>query len=174
MIGYTDPVSPPADTTRLITDQSNNPVASFTAATVSYTDTFPPTFSISDVSTTSSNPTAKIGDMITVTLTADHNESDLRATPNPTINGESAIFTNVGDGTYSFTSEIVLGNTDVDPTSGTLSVNLNLQDPTNNIGTAIISINSALSPGVDANPPSFSFTSVQQSDPIGIGDALDH
>ena len=116
-------------------------------------DAGPPTFSSISISPTSGN-TAKIGDTITITVQVDHDEEGLVSAYPPTINGQPAIFTEVGSGNYTFSSVVASGDGDVLDTAQ-LAVNFTLQDSARNNSTAttFIPINDA--PGIDATRPTF-------------------
>ena len=89
------------------------------------------------------------GSTITVTVSAD--TDDLVESGTSTINGEPAIFTNVGNNEYTFKSEVIDGGRDIMSGDG-IPVSLNLESPgTGQAGTRITLIDTKL--GIDANIP---------------------
>ena len=103
-----------------------------------------------------------MGDDIVVTLAAGSNEAGLAASGTQTINGVTSSFSESGSGVYTITYTIVESNNDISD-SAALPVSITLQDSSGNDGATITSIASGSSPGVDANSPTLSFTSVTPS-----------
>ena len=118
-------------------------------------DIGPPIFSTISISPTIQDGAAKIGDSIVITVRVTEDETGLVTPFPPTINGQPAIFAEVGNGVYTFTRTIVEGqDTDVFDTTS-LDVNLALQDNavTPNKSMNITSIQNT--PGIDATRPTF-------------------
>jgi len=114
---------------------------------------------------------AKIGDVITATLTAQNNQWGLVENTTSTINGQTATFTDNGDGTYTFTYTVATGNTDR-ADNADVPCNFNLKDG-NNIAFSSAyngSGNSTSAPAIDANAPTVTnVTSTTADGTYGIG-----
>jgi hypothetical protein len=117
------------------------------------------------------NNCAKIGDVITATLTATNNQWGLVENTTSTINGVTATFTDNVDGTYTFTYTVQSGNTDRSDASD-VPCNFDLEDgngvafasPYNGSG------NSGSAPAIDANAPIVNnVTSSTANGTYGIG-----
>ena len=114
---------------------------------------------------------AKIGDVITATLTAQNNQWGLVENTTSTINGQTATFTDNGDGTYTFTYTVASGNSDIADGSD-LPCNFDLEDGN---GVAFSpayngSGNASSAPAIDANAPTVTnVTSSTADGTYGIG-----
>ncbi|MCX6720290.1 MAG: hypothetical protein NTW11_00535, partial [Candidatus Staskawiczbacteria bacterium] len=110
-----------------------------------------PTYSVTSVSPASGN-TAKVGDSVVVTITADSLETGLTASGTPTVNGVNSSFTEIGSGVYHITYVVVEDDTDV-LDANALAISIKLKDTAGNIGTEITTIASGTAPGIDAHTP---------------------
>ena len=114
---------------------------------------------------------AKIGDVITATLTATNNQWGLVENTTSTINGVTATFTDNVNGTYTFTYTVASGNTDR-ADNADVPCNFNLMDGNNvAFSPAYNGSGNALSaPAIDANAPTVTnVTSTTADGTYGIG-----
>jgi len=113
----------------------------------------------------------KIGGTITATLTATNNQWGLVENTQSTINGQTATFTDNGDGTYTFTYTVASGNNDI-ADGNPLPCNFDLEDGN---GVAFSSAyngsgNASSAPAIDANAPTVTnVTSTTSDGTYGIG-----
>jgi PGF-pre-PGF domain-containing protein len=127
-------------------DLAGNVMSQHTAADEFDIDTVPP--DVSGISISPSSGFVKVGDSVTVTITAD---SAGYSAGTILVNGEAATgFTDNTDNTYTVTYTVVEGDTDVD--HGELDVSVVLEDGAGNENTpfTLVSMNTL---AVDANTP---------------------
>ena len=156
-----------------VRDIVQNNIASSNGNTISLTpDTIAPTLSITSLSPADST-IAKVGDTITLTLTADGAETGISIINMPTINGIDSTFAETGNGVYTISYTIVEGNNDVSD-ADPLPVSITLQDTARNQAIAITSVNANIAPGIDANAPTLSITSLSPADSTiaKVGDTI--
>ena len=156
-----------------VRDIVQNNIASSKGNTISLTpDTIAPTLSITSLSP-ADGTIAKVGDTITLTLTADGAETGISIINMPTINGIDSTFAETGNGVYTISYTIVEGNNDVSD-ADPLPVSITLQDTARNPAIAITSVNANIAPGIDANAPTLSITSLSPADSTiaKVGDTI--
>ena len=156
-----------------VRDIVQNNIASSNGNTISLIpDTITPTLSITSLSPADST-IAKVGDTITLTLTADGAETGISIINMPTINGIDSTFAETGNGVYTISYTIVEGNNDVSD-ADPLPVSITLQDTARNPAIAITSITANIAPGIDANTPTLSITSLSPADSTiaKVGDTI--
>ena len=142
-----------------ITDLSGNTIPSITNALIRNNE-FHPQIRVSDISPSSSDPPAKIGDNVTVTVSAEFFEPQLIVSGTPQINGQDAVFREVGNGVYTFTITVAEDTGDV-ANAAQLSVHLQLQtDVGRRAGNTISEIAASSAPAIDATRPVVSVDSV--------------
>lgn len=132
---------------------SGNDLAGNAATSVVITgvifDNTPPTVATAVASP--STGSRKIGDQVTISLTAGSGETGLTAGAGSTINGQPATFTESPAGTYNFVYTLAPGNTNW--AAGALPFNLILQDAAGNVSTAQTAFTTANTLSGDANAP---------------------
>ncbi|MBF0281908.1 MAG: hypothetical protein HQM07_05020, partial [Zetaproteobacteria bacterium] len=148
-----------------VTDAAGNSATQFTNNIV--LDTVAPT--VSSVSIAAGS--YKVGDAITVTITAGGNETGLTLST-ATFNGQTlSSITDNNDGTYSATYTVVEGDSDI-ASAGSIVTNLIFTDAAGNASTATTSANLLAGSSIDANSPTIATLVVSSDDVINASDTI--
>ena len=131
-----------------------------------------PTYTVETVTPASDNIVG-IDQTIEIVIQAGNSEEGLVFTSPLTINGVTATSTDDGGGRYTIIAQIVEGGTDILDTA-VLPVNIQLQDAAGNLGELIENIDADTAPGIDANSPEISFTSISPTNgnTAAVGDPI--